>query len=174
LVGEPLAIIVESFQRHLSRMLESRDYLLDKVDDDHADELGRRGAEAAVAPLIWGEAVGERWSTTETAEFLGVTSQALHDRVKRGTLLGLPGRGVTWFPTWQLNLAKRQVRTVVADLIEAFRDIDQPLEAVEIGAWARRPRADLDDLSPGDWIAAERADGPVITAALRSAAHLQA
>ena len=127
-----------------------------------------------MAPLIWGEVVGERWSTTETAEFLGVTRQALHDRVKRGTLLGVPGRGVTWFPTWQLNRGKRQVRPVTAELIQAFRDLDRPLEAIEIAAWAQRPRADLDDLSPADWIAEERADGNVVTAALRSAAQLRA
>jgi hypothetical protein len=169
-----LAIVVETFQRHLSRFIEGRDHVLAKVDDEQARELGRRGAEAAVAPLIWAEAVGERWSTTETAEFLGVTRQALHDRVKRSTLLGVPGRGVTWFPTWQLNPGKRQVRPVVADLIAAFGDLDRPLEALEIAAWAQGPRVDLDGLSPADWIAEERPDGAVITAAHRSAAQLRA
>src|SRR5215210_7006941 len=112
------ATLSEAFHQHLGRLLSRHDRLLDKVDETEAGELGRRAAEAALAPLIWGEAVGERWDTTATAEFLGVTRPALHDRVKRGTLLGVPGRGVTWFPIWQFDLAGRCARPVVGSLLQ--------------------------------------------------------
>lgn len=155
-------------------MLARHDGLLDTLDQSEAEELGRRGAEAALAPLIWGEAVGERWDTTETAEFLGVSRQALHDRIRRGTLLGLPGRGTTWFPTWQFERTERQVRPVVPQLLTVFSRLTQPLQPVEVASWARQRRPELDGLSPADWIAGGRPDADVLTVARRSAALLAA
>jgi hypothetical protein len=168
------AALKEAFQEHLHRLLSRHERLLDNVDHAEAGDLGRRAAEAALAPLIWAEAVGERWDTTEAAEFLGVTRQALHDRVKRGTLLGIPGQGVTWFPTWQFDFAGRQVRPVVGPLLQVFRGMDKPLEAVEIAAWAQLPQAELDDVAPADWIAEDRPEEPVVTTARHSAARLAA
>ena len=89
-----------------------------------------------------------------------MSRQALHDRVKRGTLLGVPGRGTTWFPTWQFDLANRSSRPVVAALLQAFRSIDLPLAAVEIASWAQRPQAELEDSHTcrlGRWRPARRA-----------------
>lgn len=168
------AVLHEGFHDHLGRLLARHARLLDTVDLDEARELGRRAADAALAPLIWGEAVGERWDTSETAEFLGVTRQALHDRLKRGTLLGVPGRGVTWFPIWQFDLVDRRVRPVVAELLQVFRSMDRPLEPVEIASWAKVPQSDLNDVAPGDWVAEGRPDQTVVTAARHSAARLAA
>ncbi len=168
------AVLYEAFHDHLGRLLVGHARLLDTIGSDEARELGRRGAEAALAPLIWGEAVGERWDTTEVAEFLGVSRQALHDRLKRGTLLGVPGRGVTWFPIWQFDLAQRRVRPVVAALLKVFRSMDRPLEPVEIASWAKVPQSDLDDVAPADWVAESRPDQTVVTAARHSAANLAA
>ena len=168
------AALSEGFHGHLGRMLARHGQLLDKVDRREARELGRRAAEAALAPLLWAEAVGDRWDTTETAEFLGVTRQALHDRVKRGTLLGLPGRGVTWFPIWQFDLAGRRARPVVAALLQVFRGMDRPLEPVEIASWAQVPQPDLDDVAPADWVAEGRPDEAVVASARHSAARLAA
>src|SRR5215210_6704660 len=159
------AALYEGFEEHLGRMLARHGQLLDKVDGREARELGRRAAEAALAPLLWAEAVGDRWDTTETAEFLGVTRQALHDRVKRGTLLSLPGRGVTWFPIWQFDLAARRARPVVASLLQVFRGMDRPLEPVEIASWAQRTHAELDNVAPADWIADGRPEDAVVTSA---------
>lgn len=168
------AVLSEGFHDHLGRLLARHDRLLDLVDLDEARELGRRAAEAALAPLIWAEAVGERWDTSETAEFLGVTRQALHDRVKRGTLLGVPGRGVTWFPIWQFDLADRRVRPVVTALLQVFRSMDRPLEPAEIASWATVPQSELDEVAPADWVAEGRPDRTVVTAARHSAARLAA
>ena len=173
-MADAMALLLESFHQRLSSLFREKDYLLGRVDDEQARELGRRAAETVFAPLAWSEAVGDRWSTTEAAEFLDVTRQALHDRLKRGTLLGVPGRGVTWFPTWQFDIARREVRPVVASMLRALRQLERPLEPVEIAAWAQQPRSDLDDLAPADWIAAENADEQVLAAARRTASHLQA
>lgn len=168
------AVVYESFREHLARTLARHDGLLDKVGEDEAEALGRRGAEGALAPLIWGEAVGERWDTTETAEFLGVSRQALHDRVKRHTLLGVPGRGVTWFPTWQFDLPRRQARPAIAEVLKVFCRLPQPLQPVEVASWARQSRPELDGLSPADWIAGGHPDEAVVAAARHSAAALAA
>ncbi len=168
------AVIYEEFRKELGRRLGRHGGLLDQVGEGEAAELGRRAAEAALAPLVWGEAVGERWDTTEAAEFLGVTRQALHDRVKRGTLLGIPGRGVTWFPTWQFDLVRRQARPVVAGVLAVFHRLDHPLQPVEVASWARQPRPELEGLTPADWVAEGRPDDGVLTAARHSAAHLAA
>ena len=168
------AVVYESFREHLARMLACHDGLLERVGEGEAETLGRRGAEGALAPLIWGEAVGERWDTTETAELLGVSRQALHDRVKRHTLLGVPGRGVTWFPIWQFDLACRQVRPVVAETLKVFCRLPQRLQPVEVASWARQSRPELDGLSPADWIAGGRPDKAVVAAARHSAAALVA
>lgn len=168
------AALCESFRDHLGRLLGRHDELLANVDESEAAILGRRAAEAALAPLIWAEAVGERWDTTETAEFLGVSRQALHDRVRRGTLLGIAGRGVTWFPTWQFDLPRRQVRPAAAKLLGVFRAMAAPLTAGEVASWARQNRAELDGWAPADWIAAGRPDEAVVTAARHAAAALAA
>jgi hypothetical protein len=168
------ALLYDEFRSHLARLLDRHADLLNTIDVARVKELGHRGAEAALAPLIWDEEVGERWDTTETAEFLAITRQALHERVKRGTLLGVPGRGMTWFPTWQFDLAHRQVRSAVWAVLAVFADMDRPLAPVEIASWARRARPELDNLSPAEWIAAERPEDAVATAARHSAARLAA
>ena len=166
------SLLYAGFREHLARLLDRHGALLDKLDDREAGELGRRAAEAALAPLIWREAVGERWDTTEAAQFLGVTRQALHDRIKRSTILGVPGQGVTWFPTWQFDLARRQVRPAVPGLLKVFRDMTHPLQPVEIASWARRARPELDDLAPADWIAEGRPDEAATAAARHVAARI--
>ena len=168
------AVVYEAFRKHLGRLLSRHTGLLDSLDDKEAEALGRRGADAALAPLVWGEAVGDRWDTTEAAEFLGVTRQALHERVKRGTLLGVPGRGVTWFPTWQFDLVRHQAHPVVAEVVQVFSHMDQPLQAVEVASWARQVRPELDGLTPAEWIAEDRAAEAVVAAARHSAALLAA
>jgi hypothetical protein len=171
-VADAVGALHEGFREHLGRILVRHEHLLDKVDQREARQLGRRAAEAALAPLLWGEAVGARWDTTETAEFLGVTRQALHDRVRRGTLLGLPGRGVTWFPVWQFDPASRRARPVVPVILQLFRLMDRPLGPIEIASWAQEAQPELDGSSPADWITSGRADESVVGFARRSAARV--
>lgn len=137
------------------------------------DQAGVGGAaDATLAPLLWARAVGNRWDTADVVEFLGIGRRALEEQVKRLTVLGIPGRGTTWFPTWQLDLVRRQVRPVVGELLTAMRDPDGRIEALELAAWATTARADLDGLAPADWIEDGRSDEAVVRAARRSAARL--
>src|SRR5438067_3300113 len=117
-MGDAAAGLQEGFTERLSVLVDRHKGSLAELDFEEARQLGALGADAAVAPLIWGAAVGERWPTTTVTEFLQVTRQALHKRVVNGTLIGLPGRGATWFPVWQFDLDAHEVRPVVADIVK--------------------------------------------------------
>ena len=107
-MADALAVLIEEFQNRLGELATRHGIDVDGVAEDDLRVFARRGAEAAVAPLVWSAAVGDSWDTSTVAEFLGASRQALHDRVRRHTLLGIPGRGVTWFPVWQFDLEQRQ------------------------------------------------------------------
>jgi hypothetical protein len=117
-----MAGLRDGFNERLGGLLERHDELLSDLSYEAAKALGAQGADAAVAPLIWAAAVGDRWPTSTVTEFLHVTRQALHKRLAKGTILGLPGNGTTWFPVWQFDVDAREVRPTVAEVIAAFRE----------------------------------------------------
>src|SRR5438067_10434433 len=119
-MGDAAAGLQEGFTERLSVLVDRHKGSLAELDFEEARQLGARGAVAAVAPLIWGAAIGERWPTTTVTEFLHVTRQALHKRVVSGSVLGVLGRGTTWFPVWQFDLNTHEVRPVVAEIVKAF------------------------------------------------------
>lgn len=92
--------------------------------------------------------------------------------MRRGTLLGLPGRGVTWFPVWQFDRASRRARPVVPVILQVFRTMDRPLGPVEIASWAQEAQPELDDASPADWVSSGRSDESVVSSARRIAAQV--
>jgi len=175
-VGDALAGFIDGFAEALAEHFDRHKDLLDDLGYEEARRYGHEAAASAVAPVVWAEIVGERWDTSTTAEFLGVSRQALHDRLKRGTLLGLPGRGTTWFPTWQFDLTAHAVRPVVARILAAFAEtLGQKPDPLMVASWASGPKAGLDGLAPVDWIAAPgRDDQALVAMARRSAAQLAA
>lgn len=76
--------------------------------------------------------------------------------------------------TWQFDLARRQVRPVVAAVLAVFREFGLPLRAVEVASWVKKSRPEPEELTPADWIAAGWPDEPVVAAARHSAANLAA
>jgi hypothetical protein len=63
-MGDAIAGLHEGFDERLSALLGRYENAISALTFDEARRLGAQGAEAAVAPLIWAAAVGERWSTT--------------------------------------------------------------------------------------------------------------
>jgi hypothetical protein len=147
---------------------------LDHLPGEAAEELGRQGARAALAPLIWSSAVGDRWDVRRVTEFLRISRQAVYKRVRSGSLLGIPGQGTTWFPAWQFDTDRHIVRPVVAAILQQFRDADPGIDPLVIAAWATEPNRLLDRASPADWIRAGHADDRVMVAARRVAQGLAA
>jgi hypothetical protein len=171
-----IGAVHKGFQSELDALLERhRDLEHQDMKDDDAFALGQAGARAAMAPVIWGMAVGDRWDVSTVTDQLGVSRQRVHQRVKAGTMLGLPGRGTTWFPAWQFTLGteKAIVRPVVGEIIGVFREADETVDPLLIAAWANQPESRyLEGESPASWIAGDLGPAEVVLAAKAAARGL--
>ena len=130
------ATLVEAFRHRLFELMHKHNDLVDAIDEVEGQRLGRQAAEAAVAPLLWRQQVGDVWDTETVREFLGISRQALYKRVLSGSVVGLPGRGTTLFPVWQFDLAAQRVRPAVAGVVEAFRARLDDLDAHLVAWWS--------------------------------------
>jgi hypothetical protein len=170
-MGDALAGFQEGFKGRLVVLLERHKDLESTIDVDEARRLGADGANAALAPLLWSATVGERWDTATTTEFLGITRQALHKRVVNGSVLGLAGRGTSWFPVWQFDLAGHRVRPEVAEIIAAFRESLGILDPIVVASWATSEQPEL-GMAPEEWLAAGKDPAEVVRIARRAASEL--
>lgn len=168
---DAIAGLHEGFGERLVALVDRHKEAISELSYDEARQLGAQAADAAVAPLIWAAALGERWPTTTVTEFLHITRQALHKRVVNGSALGLPGRGTTWFPVWQFDLDAREVRAVVAEIITAFRDELGAVDPLVIASWATTDQAEL-GMSPEQWLTAGKDPAEVARIARRASAEL--
>ena len=147
--------------------------LLGKLDVEEANRLGRRAAAQVLAAARWSQIIGDRLDTTQVSRLLGITRQALAKRQNTGSLLGLPGDGTTWYPTWQFDIDQARIRPEVRDLIGAFRDRLDDIDSLVIAAWATTPQEeDLAGETPAQWLRAGRDPDQLRQAAERAAARL--
>ena len=169
-VNERVALLVDAFLERLSPARRE----IDEMGADEARDLGTRAAEEAIASARWSRLVGDRIDTSEAAELLGVTRQALSKRQASGSLLGLPGRGTTWYPTWQLDIDKKEIRPEVRHIIGAFRDsLGEGADPFLIASWASTAQhEDLGGLSPAEWLAQGKDLEELRQAAQRTAERL--
>lgn len=169
-VNERVALLVDAFLERLSPARRE----IDEIGADEAWELGTKAAEEAIASARWSRLVGDRIDTSEAVELLGVTRQALSKRQTSGSLLGLPGRGTTWYPTWQLDIEKKEIRPEVRHIIGAFRDsLGEGADPFLVASWASTAQhEDLDGLSPAEWLAQGNDPGDLRQAAQRTAERL--
>ena len=170
---------VEEYRHELHRLLERYPGL--SADKDDLIRLARRGAQATAAPMLWAEAVGDRLDTRAVTMLLGVTRQALGQRVAADTLLGIPGQGTMWFPTWQFDVSRQpaRVRPVVAKVLAVWRDaLGSRCDPLLIAGWAAAPQfgelrsGDLADVTPSEWISRDGDEEPLLLAATRAARGL--
>jgi len=163
----------DEFWRILGEDLSLEVQLLD-LNEEQSLELGRQGARATLAPLLWSHAIGDRWDVRRVTEFLGTSRQAIYKRLKLGSALGVQGRGTTWFPTWQFDTTERIVRAVTRSIISAFHDADPTVDPLVIAAWAMKANPSLEGMSPAAWLTEGRQEGAVVLAARRAAKGLSA
>ena len=150
---------------------------LDELTDAAATALGVQAATALLNGQRWANIVGERWDTTTVAELLGVSRQALAKRQRTHSILGLRGVTTTWYPTWQFDRERHEVRDVVRPILGAFYDADEDTDALVIASWAQTRQ--FEDLvsggttwTPAAWITAGNGDDAVVACARRTAARL--
>ncbi len=137
-----------------------------------AREAGRRAARAALAPLIWSARLGQTLNTTEVAEHLRVSRQALAKRQASASILGLPGRGTTLYPVWQFTPALDQVRPEVRQILKIFVAETGSLDAYAVAAWMTTASDELNGLSPKDWLLRKDDPQQAYDAARRTAGRL--
>jgi hypothetical protein len=168
-MGDVRSYIFDGFAEGLRDFPD--DALAQFVREEEARDFGLRAARAALAPAVWRRAVGGLLTTGEVVRFLGISRQALHKRVTAGTLIGLPGRGTTYFPAWQFDehgTIRPAVRQITGVFLEEMGRLDPHL----IAGWAAAAQEDLDGLSPKEWLEKGNSDEQIVEAATRAAARL--
>ena len=129
-------------------------HMLDSLSPSQAEHLGGRVVGSALAPKIWADVVGERFDTAQLVEMLRITRQALAKRVTSGTLLGLPGKGTTFYPTWQFDLSAEpvRIRRSVAAAFTAWVEEMGSLDPPAVASWAQTRQPELHDLTPVEYL----------------------
>lgn len=172
---DTFAAIEEGLRQELSR---DKDLwlLVEHLSEDEALELGREAGRAVLSPVLLRHMLGEdRFDTSAAARLLQVTRQALHKRARAGRLLGIPGRGTTWYPAWQFDVDSRKLRPSAQAVFAAWMEVLGPSSDPEtILAWANSPQPELSEQTPAEWIQEGGEEGPVVEAARRAARRLAA
>jgi len=128
------------------------------------EELANRMLAAVPWAHPWDEQIGPFYDTAGLTGYLGVSKQALADRVARRRLLAVSVDGRVLYPARQFE--GRQLIPGLADTLTEFRDI--PVDGWVIAAWLTTPAAALDDTTPLAWLKERR---PVVAARALAAAH---
>jgi hypothetical protein len=105
-------------------------------------------------------------SRSDVAELLGISSQAVLDRLADGDLVGLKD-GREWrIPMWQVNAGtERGFLPGIAELRRVF-----PGGLVSLSEWATKPNIELGNATPADAMAAGRVEEVIAVAATTTAA----
>jgi transcriptional regulator of acetoin/glycerol metabolism len=170
----------KGFQEELGQILSENQHdirflLEEQVPEDVALDLGRRAARHALAPLLWKAVVGDVLDTSQVAELLDVSRQALSKRVRNHSLLAIPGRGITYFPKWQFDIDQGEVRPVVKDVLHQFASALGQFDPLVVVSWSRSPQhEELDGLTPQEWIEKGGGNEPLTLSAQRAASKLAA
>lgn len=173
---DTLRWIEKGFEQELGEIARERLGAVAQIlTDEDALEFGRRGAREALAPLLWKDLAGETLDTAKVIELLDVTRQAINKRVRNGTLLALPGKRTTHFPAWQFDFDRREVRSVIKDVLQIFTAALGEVDPYVVTSWANSPQyEELEGLSPRDWITKGADEEMLRVSAQRAAAALAA
>jgi hypothetical protein len=169
---DALSAFEQGFREQLAELWRRHPEIAEIPGPD-AEQAGREAARQAVAPVIWRAALGEVWETGQVTELLGVSRQAVAQRVRAGTLLGLRGRGTTLFPAWQFDSQRRAVRPIVGALLAEFRT-GRDTDPWTIASWAMTPQTELRGNTPAELLVKDEPEYEydVLAGARHSAARL--
>lgn len=173
-MGDARGTIEFELWKLVESMMPTYEEVLESLSDDERRQLTRDAAGAIAGPLIWRDLLGEdRLDTTKAALLLGVTRQAINKRVKGHTLLGVPGRGTTWFPLWQFDVSRNRVKPTAETVLQSWSDMAAngalAWDAFRILSWATTEQPELDGATPEEWIIENRDPEAVVAAARRAA-----
>lgn len=131
------------------------------------EELANRMLAAVPWAHPWNEQIGPFYDTAGLTRYLGVSKQALADRVARRRLLAVTVDGRVLYPARQFS--GRQLIPNLADTLAEFRDV--PVDGWAIAAWLTTPAAALDGATPLEWLTGSRPADAARTLAAEHAAR---
>lgn len=152
----PQRSFIDQLTEHLRRGLEER--LSNLVQQGRSlEEIGpvervaERMLEAVPAPSRWDDLLGPFYSTNQIEKLWGgISRQAIADRRKRGTVLGLKtADGVVVYPTFQFD-ERNRVLPGLAEVLQCFRGV--PVDDWTLAGWLVSPLRPLDGRSVIDWL----------------------
>lgn len=119
----------------------------------------------------WDAQFGPFYDTAAVRQILGVSKQAVNERVRRRSMLAATtSDGRVVYPVFQFG--DPGVRRDVSTVVSAFRDVD--VDGWAIGAWFSTPAAALQRLTPVQWLLDGRGVQPVQELATETAARWSA
>ncbi|MFJ3301416.1 hypothetical protein [Streptomyces bacillaris] len=149
--------LIEGFREAVTHLPELTEELPDDVD---AYDVGYEAGRAALAPIAWARAVGDRIQTAELTEMLDLSRQALQKRVRSHTLIGLPGKRTTHYPRWQFDFARGEILPATERVLRIFRATGE-FDPYMIAAWMNEPCTELGEERPADLLEDEGRVGKV-------------
>jgi len=128
-------------------------------------------AAAPLEPSPLEELVGPFYDTAGLRAWLGVSRQAVLERVKTHTLLGMQTGDRTWvYPAWQFR--KTGNGETIPHLAEVLRILAKAIDDPWTWAlWLQAPDEDLDGMTSAQWLESGRDPAPVLAEARADAAR---
>ena len=126
-----------------------------------AKELAARMVAIVPSPSEWDEVLGPFYSTSRVTGLLGnVSRQAVADRRRRGTLLGLRTADGAWvYPTFQFG-PKSEVLAGLPAVLQCFAE--SAADDWTLAAWLVAPQRGLGGASIVGWLASGKAVDKVL------------
>ncbi|MEV0670163.1 hypothetical protein [Mycobacterium sp. NPDC050441] len=150
-----LALFERQIMRSVSRKVHERLRRADEASlgpEAFGDPEEIADAMVAALPLghVFDEITGPFYDTAGLTRWLGVTRQALHQKVARYTVLACPlDDGGVVYPTWQFLDSGATIPSLRDVLVALTAGTDDPWMAA---LWMRAPSDRLDGSCPADWL----------------------
>lgn len=131
-----------------------------------ADQVAQRMLSAVPVPHLWDTQIGPFYDTAGVIRLLGISKQAVADRVRRRTILsGTTRQGRVVYPVFQFH--GRRLVDGISEVASRFRGT--PVDNWAICAWFTTPAADLDGSAPARWLLDGKPVAPVTDLAEQTA-----
>jgi hypothetical protein len=142
---------------------------LDPAAIGDPEDLAAAMVAALPASHPFDEVTGPFYDTTGLTTWLSVSRQALHQRLRGGSILGCPlDDGSIVYPAWQF-LDNGAIVPGVSDLLKVLGPATN--DTWQMALWLSAPNDELDGIAPRDWLRSNRSREPVVTLAKQTAAR---
>ncbi len=148
------------------------DQTLKEIGAEHlSPQAGRQAALVAAAGLVWEGHLGKLYSTGELKDVMGVSRQAINERVQRGTLFALrQSSGEYAYPAFQFDHQGQPLKPII-DVLPLFPE--EIADRYTVASWFVSSQPLLEGNTPVDWVAKKRSTETLMESARRVAVRLR-